>query len=153
MAALTIEELNTLTSAASGGTWTSYESFVEFVSTYRSVIMTLSGIIDKVVVRENEYLETNIDEVIQDNSDFDTLDDYIAGSIGLDRDQLRNVFAASIREQTNDLLNQNTLSSIMVREIFLDIIRNKSGDVLTFDTVPLDDPDEDDRGKYFVEND
>lgn len=151
MAFITLEELNTLTSTSSGGAWSTYAEFVDFVADNRTAITTLSSIINRIVVRDDSTLETNIDEVVQDNSDFVTLDAFIAGTIGLPREEIRNVLAAAIEDQTNELLDQNTMKSITLREIFLDLIRNQAGDDLIFDTVPLDDPDEDDRGKYYVE--
>ena len=75
----------------------------------------------------------------------------LTGRVGINRDEIRNVLAYSIEQQTNELLGQSTMSNLTLREIFLDLIQNQSGDPIRFDTVPLDDSEEDDRGKYFVE--
>jgi len=153
MAFLTIEELNTLTTTASGGNFLTYEAFATFVANNKAAIEALSSIRSRIVVRENSFLETNIDKIVEDNSDYDTIDAFVAGTVGLQRDEIRNVLASSINQQTDELLNQATMSSITLREIFLDLIQNKSGDAIRFDTVPLDDPVEDNRGKYFIESD
>jgi hypothetical protein len=143
---LTEEDLDELVSTYSSGVFSTFNAFVGYVTD----IYQAAGAATNIVTTST--FESNLDGVVSAYTDFITSEDYLRNNVGIKRDEVRLVLANSILAQSNELLDQSTLSSIMLREIFKDIIVNRTGDTVIFDTIPLTASNEVDRGKYFVED-
>lgn len=144
MAILTTEELDLMVSANS-----TFSSFIDFVSTIGNAA-SMKSYIDSIVI-------DIIDDIVQANTDSDTFAAYLGNNVGINREAIRAILAQAIFQQRRDRLDQTSMSTLMTREIFKDIIRNRSSDVYEFrtltqdDLVPSDPPE--DLGKYIVEDD
>jgi len=144
MAVLTTEELDLMVSANS-----SFSSFIDMVSTLGNA-SSMKNYIDSMVIEI-------IDDIVQANTDSDTFAEYLSNNVGLNREGIRTVLAQAIFRQRKERLEQTSMSSIMTREIFKDLIENRSGDLYDFrtlresDLTPSDPPE--DLGKYIVEDD
>lgn len=133
---LTETDLNNLISSYSGSTFTSLQSLVSYVKNlYNNFPQLVTTVLNNIVIN---------------NTDFNSFEDYLNGVSTLNREELRNALRYAIEKQRDEKLDQTSMADILLRELLLVVIENKSGDPFNFrtstDTTPIEN-----FGKYYIE--